>query len=56
MVTHECALPFLDNFQDMHDWVEQKYEKKALVVIDTHDFLTLDDVMDVLTHRTVING
>ncbi|XP_037040297.1 uncharacterized protein LOC119077222 [Bradysia coprophila] len=39
----------------MHDWVEQKYEKKILIVIDTEDKLAFDDVMDILRHRTVMN-
>lgn len=56
MVSHECILPFLDNFQEIHDWVEPKYEKKVLIVIDTQEVLTFDDVMDILKHRTVING
>ncbi|KAG4071256.1 hypothetical protein HA402_003960 [Bradysia odoriphaga] len=39
----------------MHDWVEQKYEKKILIVIDIDDKSTFNDVMDILRHRTVMN-
>lgn len=56
VTSYECAVPFLDNFEDIHDWVEQKYERKALVVVDTEDILTFDGIMNVLKHRTVING
>lgn len=56
MVSQECAMPFLDNFQEIHDWVEQKYEKKLLIVIDTQELLTYSDIMDILKHRTVIDG
>lgn len=56
VVSERCTLLFLDNFHETHDWVDQKYEKKVLVVIDTQNVLTYLNVMDILTHRIVING
>lgn len=56
VVYAECALPFLDNFYRIHDSVDQKYEKKVLVVIDTLSRLTDRNVMDILRHQTVTNG
>lgn len=47
---------FLHDFRQIHDWVDQKYEKKVLVVIDTQRVLSYTNVMDTLTHKTVING
>lgn len=51
-----CALLFLEHFHKIHDWVEQRYEKKVLVVIDTQKVLTYSSIMDILRHRIVING
>ncbi len=56
VVDEGCALRFLDNFHHIHDWVDQKYEKKVLVVIDTQRALPHTNVMDMLRHRIVING
>lgn len=51
-----CTSLFLDNFHEIHDWVDQKYEKKVLVVIDAQNSLSYGNVMDILRHRIVING
>ncbi|KAJ6635959.1 Glutamate receptor, partial [Pseudolycoriella hygida] len=55
VTSFECSMRFLDNFQEIHDWVEQKYEKKILVVVDTLNRLTYEEIMEVLDHRTVID-
>ncbi|XP_037041531.1 uncharacterized protein LOC119078161 [Bradysia coprophila] len=55
VVSEECVTPFLNNFRQIHDWVDQKYEKKVLVVADTERVLSHQNIMDILTHQIVIN-
>ncbi|KAJ6637235.1 hypothetical protein Bhyg_09965 [Pseudolycoriella hygida] len=55
IVYEGCALSFLDNFHDIHDWVDQKYEKKVLVVTDTQNVMKTQNVMEFLQHRIVLN-
>lgn len=56
VISAECALPFIDKFRVIHDWIDQKYEKKVLVIIDTQVALTYRDVQNIVGHDTVING
>lgn len=56
MVSDDCAQVFLDNFQEIHDWVEPKYAKKVMVVVDTQNILSYFDIVKILRHRIVING